>query len=515
MVGRTDTTLYIAFRGTNGAQDYDDWVQLSPFDRSRSDHYDLFLPLFDALTTYLQSHSEITKISLAGHSLGASMAQYLYTSGFFQNIAIEDTIFSNPGYEIDLRPDNVNGRAILDFLLDGDVIEPARNFLSSEVKGDLNRVHWVGVGDSLSAIEIHTVLNYQKVMQFLWAESLIDYNFSTSVFWNVAYGGRGFNDLTVGVVTSQVNDVAQFISIGTADDILVGSKIYSELFSSYTYFSDVIIGGSGNDRLYGEGGGDLLYGGTDSDSLYGGSGADSLFGGIGQDFLQGGAGIDVLDGGGENDDLRGEVASDTVFGKDGDDSLFGGRGADSLYGGSGLDDLRGEDGMDYMDGGDDADTLYGGKNSDTMFGGAGDDTIMGQSGVDILFGGDGSDLFRFYVASDSSVAAGVDEIRDFAAGGGIVIGPSILASGPSDIIDLSAIDAITRTKLINDSFHFDGQHPDPTILGIGSSGIVGNVWYEQRGGFTWVLANIQGDGTPELTIKLAGTIDLTIDNFIL
>jgi Ca2+-binding RTX toxin-like protein len=64
---------------------------------------------------------------------------------------------------------------------------------------------------------------------------------------------------------------------------------------------DVLVGGSGPDRLYGGAGADKLVGRDGDDVLVGGSGPDQLFGGPGNDVLKGGAGQDQLFGGpGEN-----------------------------------------------------------------------------------------------------------------------------------------------------------------------------------------------------------------------
>lgn len=64
---------------------------------------------------------------------------------------------------------------------------------------------------------------------------------------------------------------------------------------------DVLVGGSGPDRLFGGPLGDKLIGRDGDDVLLGGDGYDALFGGPGDDVLKGGLGPDnVLGGPGDN-----------------------------------------------------------------------------------------------------------------------------------------------------------------------------------------------------------------------
>lgn len=96
-----------------------------------------------------------------------------------------------------------------------------------------------------------------------------------------------------------------------------------------TYFAldgdDVVIGTSGDDRLYGGAGNDYLEAADGDDRVYGGAGDDTLSGGRGDNMLAGGTGSDdyrvgLLDGGiniqeteGANDRLILEVASPSSF----------------------------------------------------------------------------------------------------------------------------------------------------------------------------------------------------------
>ena len=58
--------------------------------------------------------------------------------------------------------------------------------------------------------------------------------------------------------------------------------------------ADLLVAGSGGDRLYGNAGADRLLGGNGNDQLYGGAGADTIFGGEGSDYAMGGSGADTF-----------------------------------------------------------------------------------------------------------------------------------------------------------------------------------------------------------------------------
>ncbi len=76
---------------------------------------------------------------------------------------------------------------------------------------------------------------------------------------------------------------------------------------------DILVGGSGDDRLSGGPGPDKLIGRDGNDILAGGEGYDALIGGAGNDVLRGGPGPDTISGGsGENviaqdDRLEGDI----------------------------------------------------------------------------------------------------------------------------------------------------------------------------------------------------------------
>ncbi|MEP0069170.1 hypothetical protein [Pyruvatibacter sp.] len=122
---------------------------------------------------------------------------------------------------------------------------------------------------------------------------------------------------------------------------------------------------------------------TPDDVIYA-DGGDDETGTSSDELMVGGSGDNKLEGKDGDDELRGGA---------GEDELKGGDGNDSLYGGADDDKLKGEDGNDYLDGGAGDDELKGGKGDDILRGGAGDDEMKGEDGNDLfLFGtGDGSD----------------------------------------------------------------------------------------------------------------------------
>ncbi|MGH1330704.1 MAG: Hint domain-containing protein [Paracoccaceae bacterium] len=140
------------------------------------------------------------------------------------------------------------------------------------------------------------------------------------------------------------------------DDTLIGYDT-ENLTVGPDFFTNVLIGGDGNDSIDGRGG---------SDSLYGDAGDDTIFGGTGNDYIEGGTGADYIAAGADDDNVLGGDGNDTIFGEDGTDVISGGAGDDLIIGGAG---------GDLMGGGDGDDTIYIGS-GDVATGGAGDDLFV-------------------------------------------------------------------------------------------------------------------------------------------
>ena len=215
---------------------------------------------------------------------------------------------------------------------------------------------------------------------------------------------------------------ASYVDAGAGNDGVVGS-----------FFSDYIMGGTGddiiqantgNDVVIGDfasdvnssvGGNDFIDAGIGNDSVFGGGGDDFIFGSVPDEFNTTDPDDDYLAGGAGNDVIWGGRGSDTIIGGDGDDVLFG---STRTVGGSvtltvalthngttdaaesrnfiGFVPLTGDDGAaDSLDGGNGNDFLAGGSGDDTLRGGNDQDQLDGSAGADLIDGGQGFDFARY------------------------------------------------------------------------------------------------------------------------
>jgi Ca2+-binding RTX toxin-like protein len=257
---------------------------------------------------------------------------------------------------------------------------------------------------------------------------------------------------------------------------------------------DTLNGGGGADELRGHDGDDLLDGGTGDDELRGQNGNDTLWGQIGADTLLGQAGDDVLDGGDGNDVLRGGADNDNISGGAGDDTIFGDTGKLTADGGDGNDTITGGASVDTLAGGEGNDSLNGEAANDTLSGGDGNDILRGNEGRDVATGGAGADTFRFNALAEfqGNTTAKADVITDFSRPEG-------------DRIVLNAIDAIPGGA--NDAFAFIGA--------AAFGGIEGQLRYQQIGGNTYVMGDVDGDSVEDFMIRLDGLHTLVAGDFVL
>ena len=243
------------------------------------------------------------------------------------------------------------------------------------------------------------------------------------------------------------NELANLINGNSSDNTLIGYGGDDRI--SGASGRDLIFGVDGNDQILGGNGIDYIAAGIGNDTADGGSDPDEIYGEEGDDTLTGGAGFftDILVGGSGNDVLRGDSGSldyDLLYGGEGDDTYYVDTGDDLTFesAGGGTDtviatlslnnqgvylyaevenlELNGgnasipgwSSGFIHFGVGNGLDNVLLGTllNGDTLLGGAGDDTLNGRGGNDILFGEGGADTFVF------EAGTGGDVIGDFQAG---------------------------------------------------------------------------------------------------
>ena len=244
---------------------------------------------------------------------------------------------------------------------------------------------------------------------------------------------------------------------------------------------DELRGSDGANRLWGGAGDDKLVGLGGDDWLYGEAGADRVFGSGGDDVLDGGAGADVLDGEGGTDTLSYAGSASGVAVNLASGTVSGG-------------DAQGDTiaSVENVLGSAQDDVLVGNGSANRLDGGAGADTLRGAGGADTLTGGAGDDTFQYSNATDST-GANPDRILDFSGNG-----------GDGDHLDLS------------------GLGNDLIFIGTTTfSNSAGEVRSVQRGAatssntsddYTDVLVDVDGDGTANVKVILAGLHSLTLDD---
>lgn len=266
--------------------------------------------------------------------------------------------------------------------------------------------------------------------------------------------------------------------------------------------ANVITGGDGADNLQGLAGADTLNGGLGNDTLDGGTGIDTMAGGDGDDlYFVDNVGDVIVEaaGGGTNDrvsatvsyTLSAEVENLTLGGTTALDGTGNGS-ANTLTGNGAANTLNGLDGNDMLFGNGGNDVLAGGEGNDFLRGGDGDDQLTGGAGVDQLQGGAGADRFLFDDGDTGATFATGDTVQDFSRAQG-------------DRIDLSAVDAITGGG--DDGFTFIG--------GGAFTGVAGELRVVTSGTNQFVQGDLDGNGTADLFITVAGAAPLVAADFVL
>ncbi|MFM5884024.1 MAG: calcium-binding protein [Novosphingobium sp.] len=264
------------------------------------------------------------------------------------------------------------------------------------------------------------------------------------------------------------NELDNIINGNEGNNLLLGGS--GDDFFNGNNGNDVIFGESGADWLFGGFGVDYLAGGIGNDNLRGDEGADSLYGEDGDDVLFGGADFftDILVGGAGNDAIYANSHLgdyDILNGGAGNDAYYVDTPADIIYEGAneGTDTVYAEiNGAGYYlwanvenctligatpfaAGNDLNNLLIGSDLSNWLLGNGGSDTLNGGAGNDVLFGdlpgGHAADVFVFDASSGQDVIGdfhhGEDKIRlttyyaDFAG-----VSAHFIQNGADGAIDL-------------------------------------------------------------------------------
>jgi Ca2+-binding RTX toxin-like protein len=154
--------------------------------------------------------------------------------------------------------------------------------------------------------------------------------------------------------------------------------------------------------------------------------------------------------------------------------------------------LNGTDASETLTGTGDADLIFGFGGNDTLIGADGDDVLTGGLGKDRLTGGAGADSFNFDLKSETPKGHNRDVIMDF-------------HRAESDHIDLSDIDAKSKTTTVDDHFKFIGAKPFHHKAG--------ELHYIKNAHFLLVEGDINGDGRADFQIEVHGINKLAALDF--
>lgn len=293
-----------------------------------------------------------------------------------------------------------------------------------------------------------------------------------------ASDGALFDEQVLHITVTDVAEVNPGVTIvGTAgNDIIAGKKTVAGQ-PAPTIRDDIILGMDGNDRFDG------------------GLGRDRYEGGAGDDvYVISEAGDVVIETENAGTDSMESGVSDFILAAHVEKGLLKdvrGLGADlDITGNSLANSLTGNSGANMLDGGAGNDLLNGKSGADILLGGEGNDTLNGGAGMDQLSGGIGADLFKY---DNFALDGATDTITDFNRAEG-------------DRISLAALDA-NGAAAGNGKFAFVGM--------AAFSGAGGELRFAQSGGNTFILADIDGDMSADLTILAHGSVAFVASDFLL
>ena len=358
------------------------------------------------------------------------------------------------------------------------------------------------------------------------------------VFGGTGITAHGLTLTNFGFVGANINGGLAVISLGVSHVTNAGtmqgniefSGVFDDAFTDFKKIGKVVKNGSVAGVIDLGDGDDHFFGGSHAETVRDNKGADTILLGGGNDTyiaLGGGPsdGNDAIDGGNGKGDLYDASTvmgrnllinldsvvhtdvlagpANTAVGKD-IDSFFGRdtiTGFENASGADGNDSIFGNASANVLTGNDGFDGLFGYGGNDHLIGGAGADNIFGGRGADLLEGGADPDTFNFLALSDSTVAAkGRDTIVGFTVEG---------VPAVDDVLNLSGIDAIAKTKSVNDAFNLTAD------AGFGGfTHHAGELNIHFSGNNTIVAGDVTGDGKADFSILLTGQIFLQDTSFV-
>jgi Ca2+-binding RTX toxin-like protein len=428
---------------------------------------------WDSYLTYTNTTGSTQTFTIVFQQFGTSNNTFTADTDFIANISVTGhaaTGSVSPGNDVlsgGNGDDMIAGQGGNDTLSGGAGNDTLFGGTGDDVMNGNAGIDTASYADAASAVAVNLSLTAAQntggagTDQLLSVENLIGSAYSDFLYGNATYnqirGGTG--DDTIygydGNDTLRGDAGNDTLNGGAGNDFL-----YADPNNLTPGYSNVLIGGTGND---------LLSSGLGADTLQGNDGADRITDSGGDDIIQGGAGIDLLDYSAANssavtvnlatttaqdtggagidtitgvENLIGTQFSDTLTGNGGANVIEGWYGDDTINGGAGIDtasyqlggavivsldlataqdtvgagndtltsienllgsnyddELTGNNGVNRLDGSFGNDLLFGLGGGDTLIGGEGDDTLNGGAGNDTLNGGNGNDAASYIGAT--------------------------------------------------------------------------------------------------------------------
>lgn len=331
------------------------------------------------------------------------------------------------------------------------------------------------------------MLNDMAALQYLYGKNLNTrtggdrYRFDGKTYIHETIWDAGGDDTiswvgrnTMANISLVPGTLSFFGGIDETSDPAIWSKGSGILGIAHDTYIESAEGGNGHD---------ILRGSDRNNRLFGGPGNDFFVGSQGEDAMDGGKGIDTVSYSALTDPVSVTLngASSAVVKINGKDKNTL-RSIENLGGGAGADHLTGDSGDNL---------LWGGDGNDDINGGAGRDRIYGNGGADRLSGGAGADIFAWGKVGESGPDTGeCDTILDF-------------SPTDHDRLDFSEIDANSLVKG-HQALTFSGAVPRAF-----------SVWYRGEAEYLIVYADVTGDKTADLSVRLSGTTTLSEADLIL